>query len=71
MISKLQQHIHIQKQKQKKGRRKGRVEMREWKGKRDEMRREEVGGEGAVYHTQVTMLGVNHCSIAYLACLSI
>ena len=45
--------------------------MREGKGKRDEMRREEVGGRGAVYHTQVTMLGVNHCSIACLACLSI
>ena len=45
--------------------------MREGKGKRDEMRREEVGGQGAVYHTQVTMLGVNHRSIACLACMSI
>ena len=70
VISKLQQHIPKQKQQQK-GRRKGRVEMRERKGKRDEIRREEVGGRGAVYHTQVTMLGVNHCSIACLACLSI
>ena len=34
--------------------------MREGKEKRDEMRRE-VGGQGAVYHTQVTILRVNHC----------
>ena len=68
VISKLQQHIHIQKQKQKQGKeeRKSRNERR-----KREMRREEVGGRGAVYHTQVTMLGVNHCSIACLACLSI
>ena len=35
------------------------------------MRREEVGGGGAVDHTPVTMLGLNHCSIPCLACLSI
>ena len=36
-----------------------------------EMRKQEVGKGGTVYHTQVTMLRVNHCSIACVACLSV